>query len=211
LVADRLEEKQEWYGLEIHHYPDHSKSRSQYLPLLKIAVDEDPNDDRNAYYYARELFFAGAFTEATKEFLRHLSLPKARWGAERAASYRYLAKCNPSHAEEHLLNAVKEDPNRREPRVELALEAYNNQKWELCYEHSTAAIAIKEKPLDYLCESFAWGDAPYDLAAISAWNLDKKEKALEYGEVATKLSPDNERLQSNVVYYKEAINKKEKK
>jgi len=33
------EEKQEWIGLEIHHFPDHNKSRSQYLDLLKLAVE----------------------------------------------------------------------------------------------------------------------------------------------------------------------------
>ena len=211
LITDRAEEKQGWYGLEIHHYPDHSKSRGQYLPLLKLATIEDPDDDRNAYYYGRELFFAGAFAEATREFQRHLSLPKARWGAERAASYRYLAKCNPAHLEEYLLKAIKEDPNRREPRVELALAAYGKENWQLCYEHSVSAIQVKEKPLDYLCENFAWSDTPYDLAAVSAWNLGKKEEALQYGQIALDLNPSSERLQSNVVYYKEATNKKEKK
>jgi glycosyltransferase involved in cell wall biosynthesis len=85
-------EVQEWIPLEIHHHPDHSKSRGQYLPLLKLAVDEDPSDDRNAFYYARELYFARDYDAALIEFKRHLSLPTAKWEPERAASMRYLAK-----------------------------------------------------------------------------------------------------------------------
>ena len=72
----------------VHHWPDKTKSRSSYLPLLELSVREDPSDDRNAHYYARELLFHGKHRESATEFRRHLSLPTARWGPERAASYR---------------------------------------------------------------------------------------------------------------------------
>lgn len=201
ITSDRIEEKQGWYDLEIHHYPDHTKSRGQYLPLLELSVIEDPLDDRNAYYYARELFFAGKTEEATKEFKRHLSLPKARWGAERAASYRYLAKCNPADAKEYLLKAIQEDPNRREPKVELANYAYLTKDWELCYAQSTDALKIKEKPLDYLCEDFAWKDLPHDLASISAWNLGRVDEAIEQVILAIDHNPTDDRLKKNLEFY----------
>jgi glycosyltransferase involved in cell wall biosynthesis len=201
ITSDRLEEKQGWYDLQIHHYPDHTKSRGQYLPLLELSVIEDPLDDRNAYYYARELFFAGKLEEATKEFKRHLSLPKARWGAERAASYRYLAKCNPSETKEYLLKAIQEDPNRREPKVELANYAYLTKDWELCYAQSTDALKIKEKPLDYLCEDFAWKDLPHDLASISAWNLGRVDEAIEQVILAIDHNPTDDRLKKNLEFY----------
>jgi len=202
LRADRIEEKQGWYDIEIHHYPDQTKSRGQYLPLLALAVQEDPNDDRNAHYYARELFFAGRFQDATKEFKRHLALPSAFWNSERAASYRYLAKANPAEAKDYFLKAIAEDPKRREPKVELASYAYNTGDWQLCYDQCLEALKIKEKPLDYLCEDFAWYDLPYDLASISAWNLGKTDEAIKYIKLALKFSPDNERFLSNLKHYK---------
>jgi tetratricopeptide (TPR) repeat protein len=208
IVADRVQEKQGWYDLEIHHYPDNSKSRGQYLPLLKLSTIEDPMDDRNAYYYARELFFIKALDEAAKEFKRHLALPSAKWGAERAASYRYLAKCEPQNAEEYLIKAIEEDPNRRESRVEVASYYYNKKDWQLCYNHSLEAIAIAEKPLDYLCENFAWGSLPYDLAAISAWNLGLIEMAILYSEKALNIDPKNLRIAKNLDYYRLALAKK---
>jgi hypothetical protein len=64
------------------------------------------------------------------------------------------------------------------------------------------AIAISEKPLDYLCEEFAWGSMPYDLAAISAYHLGYKDKAIEYGLKAVSLDPNNERLSNNLNLYK---------
>jgi glycosyltransferase involved in cell wall biosynthesis len=201
IVTDRIEEKQGWYDLEIHHYPDSTKSRGQYFPLLKLSTIEDPQDDRNAYYYARELYFNKSFDEATKEFLRHLSLPTARWAPERAASYRYLAKCNPEKTKEYLLKAIQEDPSRREAKVELARHAYFTKDWELCYTQSLEALAIKEKPLDYLCEEFAWKDLPHDLASISAWNLGKTQEAIDQVVLAIEHNPKDARLRDNLDFY----------
>ena len=171
IVTDRSTEVQEWIKLEIHHHPDNTKSRGQYLPLLELAVQEDPTDDRNAYYLAREYFFNGMLDKAKGMFETHLRLPKAQWGPERAASYRYLAKCDPQFAEEYLRRATQEAPGRREALVEMAQHYYSKGDWEECLNTANKAIAIEEKPLDYLCEEFAWGALPYDLMAIAAHNL----------------------------------------
>ena len=39
----------------INHYPDSSKSRSSYLPLLELSVKECPDDDRNMHYLGRKV------------------------------------------------------------------------------------------------------------------------------------------------------------
>ena len=54
LTAYGMDEVQGWLDdVETHHHPDPTKSRSQYLPLLALSVKEDPNDDRNAFYYGK--------------------------------------------------------------------------------------------------------------------------------------------------------------
>jgi glycosyltransferase involved in cell wall biosynthesis len=189
-------------GLETHHHTDPTKSRSQYLPLLNMSIKEDPHSDRNAYYYARELFFHGKYDLAIPEFKRHLSLPTATWNAERTSSYRYLAKCDPSNAFDYLHKAIDLSPNRREAIVEMAQLMYENKSWADCYEFALDALKIESKPLDYLCEEFAWGELPYDLAAIAAWNLGDKENAIKYGEIASSLAPNSTRLKDNLSYYK---------
>jgi len=185
----------------LHHRADPTKSRSQYLPLLKLAVTESPNDDRSAFYYARELYFYGQYEEAKAEFIRHLSIPSATWPAERAASMRFLAKIDKEHTRDWLEKATAEAPGRREALVELAQHAYNQQDWQLCYFAAIKALETKEKPLDYLCEDFAWGSLPYDLAAISAYNLGEYRYAASYGRVAVDLEPTNDRLVNNLKFY----------
>jgi glycosyltransferase involved in cell wall biosynthesis len=197
-----IPETQDWVDLEIHHYPDKTKPRSQYLPMLKLSVEEDPHDDRNAYYYARELYFYGQYAAAASEFKRHLALPTARWAPERAASMRYLAKCEAANREEWLIKAHMESPNRREALVELAQHFYATESWASCQHYARKALAIEEKPLDYLCEEFAWGALPWDLAAISSYWLGEKDMSLEYGLKAAELAPKDARLQKNLEFYR---------
>jgi glycosyltransferase involved in cell wall biosynthesis len=194
-------EKQIWTDLELHHHPDNSKSRSQYLPLLKLSAQEDPHDDRNAYYYARELYFYRQYDEAAREFKRHLGLPTAVWAPERAASMRYLAKIEPEEREQWLMKAHLEAPWRREALVELAQHLYSVEAWASCQYFALKALKIEEKPMDYLCEDFAWGELPWDLAAIASYNLGENDKALEYGLKALELNPSDVRLQNNIKYY----------
>ena len=198
-------EAQKWVGLEIHHHADDSKPRSQYLPLLAQAVQEGPEDDRNAFYYARELFFYGRFNEALSEFKRHLELPRATWPPERAASMRYIAKIDRKNAVEWLDKAIAQAPGRREALVELAQVFHDSADWEQSLLAAEQALNIKEKPLDYLCEEFAWNSNPYDLAALAAYNLKKYELALEYGKIAVSLSPSEQRLANNLTYYLAAV------
>lgn len=188
-------------GFGIHHLADPTKSRGQYMEMLKMAVDENPYSDRNAFYYARELYYYGMYAEAAKEFKRHLGLPTAVWKPERAASLRYLAICEPDSAETHLVKAIATDPSRRESKVALAQEFYKKNDWENCYKWAISALEIEIKPLDYMCEEFAWGYLPHDLAAISSYWLGKKEEALLHGTAALNLSPNDPRLIENMKFY----------
>lgn len=188
-------------GIETHHHPDPTKSRSQYLPLLEMSVKEDPGSDRNAYYYARELYFYGKYGEAAKEFKRHLAMPNATWPPERTSSMRYLAKCEPQKAFDYLHLAIKESPGRREALVELSQLMYSTQNWTDCYEFAIDALKIDSKPLDYLCEEFAWGSLPHDLASISAYNLGYIDEAIHHIKNALLIEPTNTRLLSNLDYY----------
>lgn len=193
-------ETQHWVdGLEIHHHPDHTKSRSQYLPLLKLAVEETPNDDRNQFYLARELYFNGDFGLAQYHFNQHLKL--SLWNPERAASHRYLAKMRPQAQEHHLFKAVSESPARREAWVELAQMYHDRKDWERCRAACLMALAITEKPLDYLCEAFAWGALPHDLMAISSYHLGDFQMAVHHGKIAVELAPDDQRLRTNLTFY----------
>ena len=200
VLKPSIVEKQEWCGLEIHHHPDSSKSRAQYLPLLEMAVVEDPEDDRNQFYLAREYYFHGQFNKAYEHFHNHIRL--SSWMPEVAASYRYLAKIEPYKGDQWLVRACSMDPGRRESWVALA-DYYHEQKmWQSCRNACFNALSISVKPLDYLCEDWAWGERAADLMALSSHHLGLKDDAVKYGMLAVELNPNDQRLQTNLSFYR---------
>lgn len=210
VLSFKENETQEWLQLKIHHHPDSTKSRGQYFPLLELAVAEDPDDDRNAHYLAREYYFHNMWDKAVPEFKRHLSLPRAVWRPERSASMRYLARCDhPNERESWLLRAAAESPDRREAWVELAQVYYERNDWPSCYSAAKRALTIQEKPLEYICDANAWGSAPYDMAAISSYRLGLYDEAVYFAGKALEYEPENSRLQKNLEFCITALEKEE--
>lgn len=201
--VETFEEVQGWYPLEIHHHADASKSRGQYLPLLELAVQEDPGGDRNIYYLAREYMFHNRPEQAAPMFKRHLVL--SEWPAERARSMLYLSTIPGEPDEPWILRACAEAPGRREPWVALAQHLYKAQDWSGCLFAAQRALAIKDRPMDYLNEPWAWGYQPHDLAAIGSYQLGLVDQALMHGVFALSEAPSDERLKQNVAYYREKV------
>lgn len=190
--------------LLVSHHPDPTKSRGQYLDLLKVSVTEDPNCPRNAFYYARELTFYGKWLEAIDALKRYLELPGATWANERSYAMRLLGQAHEEigmNGLDWLHKAAEEAPNTREPWVDLAMHYYRRGKWQECLECADKALAITERELVYSCDPAVWGAKPWDLAAIAAWNLEYYEDAYIYGAKAVGLDPADERLKRNLEYY----------
>jgi tetratricopeptide (TPR) repeat protein len=187
----------------VHHWADDSKPRTSYLPLLRLSVLEEPDDDRNAHYLGREYHNYGMHAEAIKELCRHLSLPKAIWAPERAASMRYLSKSykelgNVPEALQWALRACAEAPGEREPWINLAQLYHAQGQHHGTYYACTQALQITERPQTYICDPESWGPLPYDLAGISAYYLGLKDKAREYLHKAYQLEPTDPRLLKNL-------------
>lgn len=189
-------------GLQIHHHPDNSKSRGQYLPMLEMAVDEEPFNPRNLYYYARELFFHKQYLEAKLVFEEYLKYTK--YPGEKSYALRYLAKCDPKNAEKHLKESIK-TLYCRENVLALANHYYITKEWKKCLKTSLEAIEIKERLNDFMSEEWAYGAMAYDLVAISAWQLEQWNDALRYGEMALEREPNNERFINNVKFYRNKV------
>ena len=196
--------KEEYFqiGLEIHHLPDDKKSRGQYLPMLEMAVDEEPTSPRNLYYYARELYFKQKYLEAKLVFNEYMKY--SRFPGEKAYAYRYLAKCDPSNAEKHLKESVKTF-YCREGVLALANHYYIVKNWKKCYKAATEAMEIKERLNDFMSEDWAWGHMADDLIAVCSWQLNDFKTAYKHGKIAAEMSPEEERLVKNLEFYKEKV------
>ena len=96
----------------------------QYLPLLELSVQEDPEDDRNMHYLGREYMFHGDWDKCIATLLRHLGMPSARWADERSASMRFIARAYAAKGEREparawYLRAIAEAPHLREPYLDF--------------------------------------------------------------------------------------------
>ena len=188
--------------LALHHHADTTKSRGQYLPLLKMAVTEDPANDRMSHYYGRELMFYRHYEEAIQELQRHLEIPTATWREERCASMRFIARCHTNlgqHEEAHrwAVMATLECPGVREPWLELARVAYGRQDWATCLWAVNKLLAITEKGFSYITDAACWGAEPYDLGALAAWYTGDQSRARSWALEAYKMSPSDARLRKN--------------
>lgn len=189
--------------LLVQHLPDATKSRGQYLDLLKLAVTEDSSCPRNAFYYARELSFYQRWDECIAQCHRYLGLPGATWANERCYAMRVLSKAhaglgNPDEAMKWARLAVAEAPDTREPWCELAQLCHDRALWPECYGAARSALAITERQRVYTCDPRVWGAWPHDLASLSAWQIGKREESLEHARRAVELDPGDARLQANV-------------
>ena len=190
-------------GVQLNHYPDPEKSRGQYLPLLELAVAEEPEDDRNMHYLGREYLYRSRWDECIATLERHLAMPRATWWDERAASMRYIAqaywnKGELPRARDWYLRAVAEAPHLREPYMDLAMLLYRQENWDGVLYATGCALEIAVRPESYICEAASWGSLPHDLRALAFAHTGHHGQALEQARRALEVEPGNQRLQENV-------------
>lgn len=189
-------------GMVLDHYPDDTKSRGSYLPLLEMAVREEPASDRMTYYLGREYMYARRWQDCICTLTRHLSLPSAQWPEERCASMRWIAKSyhqlgDSDEAYRWYYRAIAELPYMRDAYIECAGMAYALEDWSTVLVMVSQALKITEKNMSYINMGYAWDHTPEDLAAIACYHLRMYRDSLSHAEKALAYSPGDTRLSDN--------------
>lgn len=197
-------------GVQLNHYPDDSKSRAGYLPLLELAVAEQPSNDRNVHYLGREYMFRGRWDDAVAMLKRHLALPSATWADERCASMRFISRCYSNKndfdsAELWALKAVAEAPWLREPFTDMATLCYNREDWPGALWFAERALRITERSMSYINEPQAWSSYPDDIASIACYRMGLFSRAVAHAEAALALAPSDARIKGNLQLMKNAL------
>ena len=194
--------------LHLEHHPDNTKSRGQYLELLKGEY-EDSHTARSAHYYGRELMFRGMYDEAIKVLEDHITMPSSTWEEERAWSMRYIGKCHYYKADKHkamtwFWMAASECDWIREPLIDIAELSLVNDAPKMCLFACNIALSRQLNHGAYFTELPCWSWKPYALRADAYFRLGLLDGALEDSEVALSLSPNgrNARLEKNISHIK---------
>lgn len=194
-------------NITLNHYPDSTKPRDSYLPLLELSVEEDPEDDRNMHYLGREYMYYGKWNAAITTLKRHLDLKKAAWKDERAASMRFISRCyknleNYAEARHYLDKAIKESPHLRDAFIERAILEYELKNYQEVEKYCLKALQIKTHEKTYINEPFSWDNTVYDLLSVACYHLGKINYAIFFNDLAIEMEPTNTRLLNNQAIYK---------
>jgi hypothetical protein len=195
--------------LRIDHHPDTDKSRGQYLPLIELAVAEEPDSARQAFFLGREYFYYDRHTDAIRELGRYLAISLEQEVGQRCAARRLIAQSHealgdPEAALEAYRTAAQAAPDVRGPQIDYAWMLYRGEQWAACYAAALKALALPEAVGEYGCDS-EFGVLPEDMASICGWRLGHQNQALIYGRQALAKAPDVERIRLNVARMEQAL------
>ena len=193
-------------NITINHYPDKTKSRSSYLPLLELSVREDPTDDRNMHYLGREYMYYKKWNKCIDTLIKHLSLKTATWKDERCASMRFIAESyfnlkRYDEARMWLDKAIKEAPYLRDPLTERMILEYNLKNYNESIKYGKKALKIKTRTYTYINNENSYNETIYDIMSINYYMIGNKKEGLKYLNKALKINPDNERIKNNKKYF----------
>lgn len=130
----------------LEHYQNKETDRTRYLAGLAWACHQEPGNDRNSHYFARELMYRGYYRSAIKEFKRHIAM--GQWADERGQSMVYMGNCYEVAGEDdYAINcwhkAFELTGSRREPLLNLANYWKRKDKPAMVAAYAAAALQIK--------------------------------------------------------------------
>lgn len=129
----------------LEHFQNQETDRAKYLSGLAWACYQQPGNDRNSHYFARELMYKGYYRSAIKEFKRHIDMNA--WDEERGQSMVFMANCYDAlgMANEALKwwnLAFELTGNRREPLLSLAYYWKGKDKKYMVSAYAAASLEI---------------------------------------------------------------------
>lgn len=168
-------------GVRLEHHPDPEKSRDQYMPMLEMAVNENPCP-RNLFYLGRECVYRNRPVAAIADLAQYLMHPSSSFTKERAWAYRFVARICRQFGEYQAavrwyVAAAKEDSEQRESLVE-----YAHMCWEIgekleAVRAMECAVARTERPKIFFTEDECWDGTPE--RTLAAWRKELQEQTHE--------------------------------
>ena len=190
-------------SITLHHYPDNTKSRSSYLDLLKVRVEEDPQECYGFYLLGREYGNLQQFDEAIKNFEICLSLPNitafplVQYCVLGYLGDIYSIKGQLAKATEYYNQQLIVNKTYREPHYNLA-NIYNSlELYPIALTIMQEGLKNSYQHFDWTERSVCWREGPYDIMAISCYYLDKIDLGIENAVRALQFNPLNQRIQKN--------------
>lgn len=188
--------------IKLEHYQNEKTNRSGYLKGLAVDCYNNPDNDRNSHYFAREMFYLGRHHSAIKEFENHISMNK--WPTEAAQSMLYIGDCYKvlGNTDEMLKWYIKsvEKEARREPLMRLAEYYYLKEMYPQVILYCEAALTITQLPF-YSNHQPYYENIPHEYLYVAYWWTGDKEKSQKHFIKAKEYSPNNPKYIEDSKFY----------
>ena len=190
--------------IHLHHYPDQTKSRGSYLPLLEIRAKEDPEDYYGLIYLAHEYNYRGFFDRSIGILDRILTSYSDKIDSlEQASCYLfkgdgYMALNKYREAQLSYLEAIKIEPTYREPYINLGKAFFETQEYDLSIKYIKMSLEKTYRHYTWLERDISWTYEPYDNLSLACYYGGYKKESLLYAYKAYRYEPENERLKNNI-------------
>ena len=189
--------------VHLHHYPDNSKSRGSYLPLLELREQESPNDYYGLIYLAREYMFYNMNDKAIDKFNYIINnLSNQGNNLEIASCHCFLGECytqkeNYQEAIFSYLRAIDLEPTYRESYIALGKIYFKLEKYDLAKYYIKLGIQNSIRHYTWLENNLSWSWEPWDLLCQICFYKGDKLESIAYAAKALSYEPNNERLKNN--------------
>lgn len=193
--------------IKLEHYQNVETDRNGYLTGLALDCYKNPDNDRNAHYFARELMYKNRFKSAIKVFQIHIDMDK--WPEERSQSMLYIGDChnylgNTDEMFKWYLKAMDVCPDRREPLMKLAELYYKKNSPKHVIIYAEAALIITGSSFYGNYQSY-YNNLPHELLYWAYWYTGNKAKSKEHYDICYSMQSDNPKYIKERNFYYPAV------
>ena len=189
-------------GVRLHHYPDLSKSRVQYIDLLKERLAEDPNDSLGQIQYAMELKTHRRYEEAIAAYqdLIHSGKLQNHSSTEVAGVFCQLGECYEmiDEVKSAIVNysiGISENAFYRENYYCLARVFMLAGMYDMAIGIAKQGLETSVRQYHWIEGIITWAWGLYDILWRCYYEKGEYDTALAYAAAALNKEPGNPVLQ----------------
>lgn len=195
--------------ITLHHYPDKTKSRKSYLPLLELREQESSNDSYGLIYLSHEYRYQGFYEKSNEKLNKVLDIfGLVINSVEKASCYLFMGDnyVSLNKFEEAIcayLKGIQIEPTYRELYLNLAKVYLDLKEYKLAIYYTRLGLKNSFRHYTWLERDISWTYEPYDILCQAYWYTGEKLKSLACAYTAYKYlfntsCPEAKRLQSNI-------------
>jgi len=185
--------------------------KKSYLPLMEVAIKENPTGFMENWYYGRELYFHKRYEDSARQLEYVQTLPDVDYRYQKSGSLIYLGNAyfmlgDYKKAEHAYLKSTELVTDIRDPLINLQLFYYNTKRWYACIDTGLRAIEINPVRSTWYEDERNYKEIPHDYLSIAYYYIGDYKNSLKHIDIALGFDPNDERMVKNKEFILKKLN-----